>query len=37
MATLHALMLDGSVKAGVVSEAIAEYGLPTELGDPRNA
>jgi len=37
VATLHALMLDGKVKAETVSRAIREYGIDPEGLDPRNA
>jgi pyruvate dehydrogenase E1 component len=37
VATLHALMLDGKVKAEVVKKAIAQYGLDPEAIEPRDA
>jgi pyruvate dehydrogenase E1 component len=37
VATLHALMLDGKVKPGVVAKAIAEYQIDPEAVDPREA
>ena len=37
VATLHALMLDGKVKPGVVANAITTYGIDPEAIDPRHA
>jgi pyruvate dehydrogenase E1 component len=37
VATLHALMLDGKVKAELVAQAIQAYGLDPEIMDPRDA
>jgi pyruvate dehydrogenase E1 component len=35
VATLAALVADGALEASVVSEAVARYGIDTELPDPR--
>ncbi len=37
VATLHALQQDGKVKAAVVAKAIREYGIETDVIDPRDA
>ena len=37
VATLHALMLDGKVKADIVEKAIRDYGLQPDHVDPRDA